>query len=154
MNEQGSHEQENLAGMGTLLDMPIIVLFDTSVSHSFISASYVDAFELLNHKIEQNISVTSPVVGTIKISQTCSNVEFTMRELKLVAQKLQVMTMESVDIILGMDWLAENHITNPFPKIIPTLSIVIICKLCETSLSSTVVNSTFEQVCEMCSFYW
>ncbi|XP_042045713.1 uncharacterized protein LOC121791984 [Salvia splendens] len=37
--------------------------------------------------------------------------EFTMGELKLVAHKLQVMSMGSVDIILGMDWLPENHVT-------------------------------------------
>ncbi|XP_041995662.1 uncharacterized protein LOC121745773 [Salvia splendens] len=110
-NQQGNQEQGNLAGMGTLLDMPIVVLFDTGTSHSFISASCVNTLELSINRTEQRMSVTSPVGGTIDISQICSNVEFTMGELKLVAHKLQVMSMGSVDIILGMDWLAENRVT-------------------------------------------
>ena len=34
-----------------------------------------------------------------------------MGELKLVAQNLQVMEMEDIDINLGMDWLATNFTT-------------------------------------------
>lgn len=45
MNEQGSHAQENLAGIDTLLNMPIVVLFDMGASHSYISTSCMDTLE-------------------------------------------------------------------------------------------------------------
>ncbi|XP_042005751.1 uncharacterized protein LOC121754460 [Salvia splendens] len=39
--------KENLAGMGKLQQLPIIVLFDTDASHSFISMSCVNALDSL-----------------------------------------------------------------------------------------------------------
>ncbi|XP_047961805.1 uncharacterized protein LOC125206607 [Salvia hispanica] len=107
--EQGSHENGNLAGMGKLLDTPIVVLFDMGASHYFISELCVDTLNLPTSKSEHKMMVTSPMVGVIEISRTCSKVEIFM--LKLVAHNLQVMAMGDIDIILGIDWLAANFAT-------------------------------------------
>ncbi|XP_042051587.1 uncharacterized protein LOC121796881 [Salvia splendens] len=109
--EQGSHENGNLAGMGQLLDTPIVVLFDTGASHSFISELCVDTLSMPANISEHKMMVTSPVGGVIEISRTCSNVEIFMGELKLVAHNLKVMAMGNIDIILGMDWLTVNFAT-------------------------------------------
>ena len=71
----------------------------------------MDTLELPTDAIEHKMRVSSPVGGLIDITRTCSNVEFTMGNLKLVAHNLHVMLMWSVDIILGMDWLAANYAT-------------------------------------------
>ncbi|XP_047961408.1 uncharacterized protein LOC125206161 [Salvia hispanica] len=109
--QQPVRNQGNLAGMGILLDVPVILLFDTGASHSFISASCVDILKLPTEQTENRLSVTSPVGGTIGITQTCSNIEALLGEHKILANNLKVMKMYDVDIILGMDWLVENHAT-------------------------------------------
>lgn len=55
MNEQGSHEQGNLAGMETLLNMSIDVLFDIGASHFYISASCVDTLELPTYETKAQV---------------------------------------------------------------------------------------------------
>ncbi|KAL1559458.1 hypothetical protein AAHA92_09799 [Salvia divinorum] len=108
---QGDPKQGNLASMGTLLDMPIVVLFDTGASHSFISQFCVNALNLPVDELEHKMNVTSPVGGLIDVTQSCSNVGFLMGELSVVSHNLHVMSMNNVDIILGMDWLTENYAT-------------------------------------------
>ena len=44
--EQGKPESGNLAGIGEILDTPIVVLFDTGASHSFISELCVHTLSL------------------------------------------------------------------------------------------------------------
>ncbi|XP_042051507.1 uncharacterized protein LOC121796792 [Salvia splendens] len=97
--------------METLLNVPIVILFDTGASHSFISTPCVDTLNLPTDVIEHKMRVSSPVGGLIDISRMCSNIKFSMGNLNLVAHNLHVMLMWSVDIILGMDWLAENYAT-------------------------------------------
>ncbi|XP_042027223.1 uncharacterized protein LOC121774405 [Salvia splendens] len=109
--EKGKREQGNLAGMGTLLNVPIAILFDTGGSHSFIAAPCVDTLNLPTDVMEHRMRVSSTVGGLIDITRTCSNVKFSMGNLNLVAHNLHVMSMWSVNIILRMDWLAENYTT-------------------------------------------
>ncbi|KAL1531105.1 hypothetical protein AAHA92_33823 [Salvia divinorum] len=97
--------------MGTLLDMPIVVLFDTGASHSFISQFCVNALNLPVDELEHEMNVTSPVGGHIDVTHSCSKIRFLMWELSVVAHNLHVMSMNNVDIILGMDWLTENYAT-------------------------------------------
>ncbi|XP_042012065.1 uncharacterized protein LOC121760472 [Salvia splendens] len=109
--EQGSHENGYLTGMGEVLDTPIVVLFDTGASHSFISELCVDTLSLPVTKSEHEMMVTSPVGGVIEISRICSDIEIVMGELRLVAHNLQVMAVKDVDVILRMDWLTANFAT-------------------------------------------
>ncbi|XP_047943103.1 uncharacterized protein LOC125189929 [Salvia hispanica] len=109
--EQGKPESGNLAGIGEILDTPIVVLFDTGASHSFISELCVHTLSLPTRKSEHRMMVSSPVGGLVEISRFCLNVEIVLGELKLVAHDLRVMAMRDVDVILGMDWLTENFAT-------------------------------------------
>ncbi|XP_047943078.1 uncharacterized protein LOC125189898 [Salvia hispanica] len=101
--EQDDREKRNLTGMGEILDTPVVVLFDTGASHSFISELCVHTMNLPTSESEHRMMVTSPIGGMIEISRTCSNVEIVMGKLKIVAHDLRVMKMEDIDIILGMD---------------------------------------------------
>ncbi|XP_047979077.1 uncharacterized protein LOC125220996 [Salvia hispanica] len=109
--EQDDREKGNLTGMGEILDTPVVVLFDTGASHSFISELCVHTLGLPTSESKHRMMVSSPVGGMIEISRTCSNIEIVMGELKLVAHDLQVMAMRDTDVILGMDWLAANFAT-------------------------------------------
>ncbi|XP_047965744.1 uncharacterized protein LOC125210217 [Salvia hispanica] len=109
--EQGNHESGNLAGIGEILNTPIVVFFDTGASHSFISELCVHTLSLPIRKSEHRMMVSSPVGGIVEISRFCLNVEIVLGELKLVAYELRVMAMRDVDVILGMDWLTANFAT-------------------------------------------
>ncbi|XP_042051407.1 uncharacterized protein LOC121796671 [Salvia splendens] len=121
--QQANKGKDNLAGMGKVQQLPIIVLFDTGASHSFISMSCVNALELPTAKLDLGLRVSSPVGGLIDIVQTCPNVEFVLGELGVEARLLHFMPLENVDIILGMDWLAENHASCNTP----TFSTLLLC---------------------------
>ncbi|XP_042059745.1 uncharacterized protein LOC121804321 [Salvia splendens] len=79
---QQNNNHGNLAGMGTLLNVPIVLLFDTGASHSFISTSCVSTLELTPEPAEPRVTVSSPVGGVIEITQKCSNLEITLGERK------------------------------------------------------------------------
>ena len=94
-----------------LLGVPVILLFDTGASHSFISASCVDTLDIPTNQVEHRFRVSSPVGGLIEIKCFCSNLEVSFGGHQLLVNNLSVMPMSDVDIILGMDWLAENYAT-------------------------------------------
>ncbi|KAL1557008.1 hypothetical protein AAHA92_12551 [Salvia divinorum] len=71
----------------------------------------VNALKLPVDELEHKMNVTSPIGGLIDVTQSCSKIGFLMGELSVVAYNLHVMSMKNVDIILGMDWLAENYAT-------------------------------------------
>ncbi|XP_047953094.1 uncharacterized protein LOC125198889 [Salvia hispanica] len=110
-NEEGEREKKNLTGMGEILNTPVVVLFDTGASHSFISDLCVRTLGLPVRVTEHKMIVSSPVAGTVELSRTCSNVEIVLGELKLVARDLRILPMRDTDVILGMDWLAANFTT-------------------------------------------
>ncbi|XP_057775173.1 uncharacterized protein LOC130994159 [Salvia miltiorrhiza] len=103
--------QSNLAGMGQLKGVPIIVLFDTGASHSFISYACVDTFELNVEQDKNEMGVMTPLGKGITTKHTCHNLDFELGPLKMTAKCLHLMPMWDVDIILGMDWLTENYAT-------------------------------------------
>ncbi|XP_042009140.1 uncharacterized protein LOC121757703 [Salvia splendens] len=80
--KQPEVNQGNLAGMGKLFNTPVMLLFDTGASHSFISAHCVTTLKLETKESEHRMEVVSPVGGRIEISRTCSSLEITLGELK------------------------------------------------------------------------
>ncbi|XP_057775390.1 uncharacterized protein LOC130994361 [Salvia miltiorrhiza] len=109
-NNQGNN-QGNLAGMGMLLKTPVVLLFDTGASHSFIASACVDTLELKQEKANQDMRISSPIGGVTTVTHVCSNLDLNIGSLKVVANNLHVIPMWDVDLILGMDWLAENYAT-------------------------------------------
>ena len=128
--------------MGKLFNTPVMLLFDTGASHSFISANCVTTLKLATKESEHRMEVVSPVGGCIEISRTCSNLEITLGELKIVANNLSVMIMWDVDIILGMERAAsgdgkDSHHRGGFNhvKVIPTTSTPTLFASCRTTNS-------------------
>ncbi|XP_057789584.1 uncharacterized protein LOC131006432 [Salvia miltiorrhiza] len=97
--------------MDTLLSTPVILLFDTSTSHSFISSACVDTLELKQESANQDMRISSPIGGVTTVTHVCSNLDLNIRSLKVVVNNLHVIPIWDVDVILGMDWLAENYTT-------------------------------------------
>ncbi|XP_057779901.1 uncharacterized protein LOC130998501 [Salvia miltiorrhiza] len=101
--------QGNLTGIGELKGVPIVILFDTGASHSFISHTCVDTLELNIEPAQLQLRVATPLGKVTTVTHVCLNLEFELGPLKLKAKTLRLMRMWTTDIILGMDWLAEHH---------------------------------------------
>ncbi|WVZ52158.1 hypothetical protein U9M48_003244 [Paspalum notatum var. saurae] len=90
-----------LAGTFTVNGQPTVVLFDSGATHTFISKSYA-----LKHGIE-NYHITapgSPIDTSLVVRQLKLNIGTESYTLNPV-----VLPHQGIDIILGMNWMAENH---------------------------------------------
>jgi hypothetical protein len=79
------------------------VLFDTGATHSFITASWVEAHYLPITTMSTPIQIDS-VGGRIRADSICLNVSVEIREIAFPAN-LVVMGTQGIDVILGMNWL-------------------------------------------------
>jgi hypothetical protein len=79
------------------------VLFDTGATHSFITASWVEAHNLLITTMSTPIQIDS-TGGRIRVDSICLNVSMEIRGIAFPAN-LIVMGTHGIDVILGMNWL-------------------------------------------------
>jgi hypothetical protein len=79
------------------------VLFDTGATHSFITASWVEAHNLPITTMSTPIQIDS-AGGTIRADSICLNICVEIRGIAFPAN-LIVMGTQGIDVILGMNWL-------------------------------------------------
>jgi hypothetical protein len=79
------------------------VLFDTRATHSFITASWVEAHNLPITTMSTPIQIDS-ASGRIRADSICLNVSVEIRGIVFPAN-LIVMGTQGIDVILGMNWL-------------------------------------------------
>ncbi|XP_057802836.1 uncharacterized protein LOC131018132 [Salvia miltiorrhiza] len=72
---QAAGNQGNLAGMINVFDVPIIALFDTGASHSFISHAACKRLELTPQLAETTLEVSTPGGGRLAAKDVISNLE-------------------------------------------------------------------------------
>jgi predicted aspartyl protease len=79
------------------------VLFDTGVTHSFITASWVEAHNLPITTMPTPIQIDL-AGGRVRADSVCLNVSVEIRGIEFHAN-LIVMGTQGIDVILGMNWL-------------------------------------------------
>jgi hypothetical protein len=79
------------------------VLFDTGATHSFVTASWVEAHNLPITTMPTPIQIDS-AGGRIRADSICLNVSVEIRGIAFPAN-LIVMGTQGIDVILGMNWL-------------------------------------------------
>jgi hypothetical protein len=79
------------------------VLFDTGATHSFITASWVEAHNLPITTMSTPIQIDS-VGGKVRADSACLNVSVEIRGIEFPAN-LIVMGAQGIDVILGISWL-------------------------------------------------
>jgi hypothetical protein len=79
------------------------VLFDTGATHSFITASWVEAHNLPITTMSTPIQIDS-ATGKVRADSVCLNVSVEIRGIKFLAN-LIVMGTQGIDVILGINWL-------------------------------------------------
>jgi hypothetical protein len=84
------------------------VLFDTGATHSFITASWVEAHNLPITTMSTPIQIDS-AGGRFRADSICLNVSVEIRGIVFPAN-LIVMDTQGIDVILGMNWLDKYQV--------------------------------------------
>ena len=91
------------------------ILFDSSASHSFISASCVKELGLEVETLEEPMYVSSPLGTRVSVDLICRGCELEISGI-LLTLDLRVMDMTEFDVILGMDWLTTQRVVIDYER--------------------------------------
>jgi hypothetical protein len=96
-----------MTGIFSVLNYPAVILFDSGASHSFISAKFSAKCQLPFHHTNGGITIATPGarVATYQINR---QVPIKLGSL-VIKTTLLILGLDSVDIILGTDWLSRHH---------------------------------------------
>ncbi|XP_027941153.1 uncharacterized protein LOC114194949 [Vigna unguiculata] len=92
-----------------LFDHEVVVLYDLGATHSFVSNECVSRFELEMCELGCELIVATSASGEVSTTFVCVGcpMEVAGRRFKV---NLICLPMEGLDVILSMDWLANNHV--------------------------------------------
>jgi hypothetical protein len=97
-----------MTGIFSVLNYPAVILFDSGASHSFISAKFSAKCQLPFHHTDGGITISTPG-GRVATYQINMHVPIRLGSF-IFKTTLLIMGLESVDIILGTDWLSRHHV--------------------------------------------
>jgi hypothetical protein len=94
--------------MGTFLvaNYPVVILFDFGTSHTFISKKFVEKYCIPCTKSREGFIIHSPK-GQIFTEEVSFNVPVTLVERDFPTNMI-VLKGQDIDVILGMNWLAQH----------------------------------------------
>ncbi|XP_027936185.1 uncharacterized protein LOC114191205 [Vigna unguiculata] len=92
-----------------LFDHEVVVLYDSGATHSFVSNECVRRLGLVMRELACELIVATPASREVSTMSVCVGclMEVASRRFKV---NLICLPMEGLDVILGMDWLASNHV--------------------------------------------
>jgi hypothetical protein len=96
-----------MTGIFSVFNFPAVVLFDSGASHSFISAKFNAKCQLPFHHTNGAVMIATPG-GRVVTYQLNWQVPIKLGSI-IFKTTLLIMALESVDIILGTDWLSRHH---------------------------------------------
>jgi hypothetical protein len=94
--------------MGTFLvaNHPAVILFDSGASHIFISKKFVEQYCIPYHESREGFIIHSPG-GQIFTKEVAYHVPVTLAE-RDIPTNMIVLKGQDIDVILGMNWLAQH----------------------------------------------
>jgi hypothetical protein len=96
-----------MIGIFSVLNYPAVILFYSGASHSFISAKFSAKCQLPFHHTNGGIMIATPG-GRVATYQINRHVPIRLGSF-IFKTTLLIMGLESVDIVLGTDWLSRHH---------------------------------------------
>jgi len=87
----------------------LCVLYDSGATHSFVSIACVEHLGLQVRELQCELAVSIPASGLVRTSSLCARclVEVEGRIYKV---NLICLSLQELEVILGMDWLSANRI--------------------------------------------
>ena len=92
-----------------LLGQSVLVLFDSGATQSFISNACIGRLSLEKHDLGCELLVSTPSSGQVATSSVCIGSSMVVAG-RIFNVNLVCLPLEGLDVILGMDWLSNNHI--------------------------------------------
>ena len=98
-----------LMGFCLIVGMKCCVLYDSGVTHSFVSDACVKKLGLPVCELQCELVVSTPASGLVRTSSLCARcpVEVEGRRYKV---NLICLPLQELEVILGMNWLFANRI--------------------------------------------
>jgi hypothetical protein len=87
----------------------VVVLFDSSVSHSFISPMFASKFPHKLHTVESGSYCIRAASGNIPANQVVGDVELVIEGRKYLVT-LVVLPGLGINVIMGMNWMSVNGV--------------------------------------------
>ena len=107
-----------IQGMCFISQVPLVVLYDSGVTHSFISYVCVEKLTLPMSTLKFDLIVNTPASGFVLTSDVCLQCPVLIFDRQFLID-LVVLPLSQIDVILGMDWLSSNHVLlNCFEKFV------------------------------------
>ena len=95
-----------MMGMFLVANHPAIILFDSGASHTFISKKFVEQYCIPYHESREGFKIHSPG-GQIFTKEVAYQVPVTLAERDFPTNMI-VLKGQDIDVILGMNWLAQH----------------------------------------------
>jgi hypothetical protein len=142
----------------SILNYPAIILFDSGASHSFISAKFSAKCQLPFHHTNGGITISTPG-GRVATYQINRQVPIKFGSL-VIRTTLLILGLESVDIILGTDWLSRHNAVidiaaRAFEIHSPTcgeITLYLPNQGCTRSCAFTLIESPVERIPVVCEY--
>ncbi|XP_012574249.1 uncharacterized protein [Cicer arietinum] len=99
-----------ITSTGFINEIPLIVMFDTGASHSFISSDFVLQHNLPVLEMPYPLIVSTASKNSINTSLVCHQFPITLFD-RVFPINLVCLPLKGLDIILGMDWMSDHSVT-------------------------------------------
>jgi hypothetical protein len=96
-----------MTGIFSILNFPVVILFDSGASHSFIRAKFSVKCQLPFHHTNGAVMIATPG-GRVATYQLNRHVSIKLGSI-IFRTTLLIMALESMDIILGTVWLSQHQ---------------------------------------------
>jgi hypothetical protein len=103
-----------MTGTFSINHHPVIVLFDSGATHSFVSAKYGTKIGLDIYPTNGDYKITTPG-GKILSNQICKKVPLQLGS-QLIKTDLLLLDLEGMDVLLGMNWMTQRKVSLDIPS--------------------------------------
>ncbi|XP_057432279.1 uncharacterized protein LOC130725034, partial [Lotus japonicus] len=107
--EQAAVTDDLIQGTCLIAGTSLMVLFDSGATHSFIAEDCVERLGLLTADLPFDLVVTTPAADRLVTRTACLQCPLVYEDRKFFAN-LVCLGLKELDVILGMDWLAQYHV--------------------------------------------
>jgi hypothetical protein len=98
-----------MTGTFPINHQPVLVLFDSGATHSFISTNCGAKIGLDIYSINEAYRIITPS-GKISSNQICRKVSIQLGS-HLIKTDLLVLDLEGLDVLLSMNWMTQNQVS-------------------------------------------
>jgi hypothetical protein len=98
-----------MTGTFSINHYPVIILFDSGATHSFISKECGSKVGLNIYPTKEDYRIITPGGKTLS-NQICMKVPLLLGS-QVIKTDLLLLDLKGMDVLLGMNWMAQHHVS-------------------------------------------